>query len=234
MADLSNLLGAVYGDSAETGRDPDGPPVPVEPAAAERGPSVPDWADDEHLDAAFAQWKPGPSAEAHDIERALVADEPFADEPFADEPFADEPFATKPLADDLAAALSEALTASDPDDDRDVAVADPDIADRHTADPHAMDDDDDDDDADDADEDAEVLPFQRRRDAAAELSATAGPLPLAPPPPIDVVPEEHHDEPVTAPITAAGPVVPRNWDRSDDDILPARRRGFLSLSLRRG
>ena len=100
MPDLSNLLGAVYGDSgSEKGRDPeDEAHVEHEPAAAERGPAVPDWADDEHLDAAFAQWKPGPSADASPVEHAFVKD--------AD----DNP--PPPLADDLAAALSEALVAA--------------------------------------------------------------------------------------------------------------------------
>ena len=101
MPDLSNLLGAVYGDSpSSTPRDPeDEAHVEHEPAATERGPSVPDWADDEHLDAAFAQWKPGPPEDASPAEHAFVAD--------GDN---DEP--PPPLADDLAAALSEALVAS--------------------------------------------------------------------------------------------------------------------------
>src|SRR5436190_7860608 len=101
MPDLSNLLGAVYGDSgSEKGRDPeDEAHVEHEPAAAERGPSVPDWADDEHLDAAFDQWKPGPSADASPAEHAFVRETDDDDLP-------------PPLPDDLAAALSEALVAS--------------------------------------------------------------------------------------------------------------------------
>src|SRR5690348_8752113 len=99
MPDLSNLLGAVYGDGPSTSRDPeDEAHVEKEPAAHERGPAVPDWADDEHLDAAFAQWKPGPSEDATPAEHAFVHD---ADEDPA-----------PPLADDLAAALSEALVAA--------------------------------------------------------------------------------------------------------------------------
>src|SRR5436305_4611372 len=100
MPDLSNLLGAVYGDSgSEKGRDPeDEAHVEHEPAAAERGPAVPDWADDEHLDAAFAQWKPGPSDDASPVEHAFVKDTDNEPPP--------------PLADDLAAALSEALVAA--------------------------------------------------------------------------------------------------------------------------
>jgi hypothetical protein len=100
MPDLSNLLGAVYGDGAsKPSRDPeDEAHVEQEPPAAERGPAVPDWADDEHLDAAFAQWKPGPSADASPVERAFVKDADVDDPP-------------PPLPDDLAAALSEALVA---------------------------------------------------------------------------------------------------------------------------
>src|SRR3954453_7246379 len=101
MPDLSNLLGAVYGDSASSApRDPeDEAHVEREPAAEERGPSVPDWADDEHLDAAFDQWKPGPAADASPAERAFVKEVDDDDLP-------------PPLPDDLAAALSEALLAS--------------------------------------------------------------------------------------------------------------------------
>src|SRR4051794_24348214 len=76
MPDLSNLLGAVYGDSpSSTPRDPeDEAHVEHEPAAEERAPAVPAWADDEHLDAAFAQWKPGPSSDASPDEHAFVKD----------------------------------------------------------------------------------------------------------------------------------------------------------------
>ena len=210
MAELSNLLGAVYGDTVENGRDPDGPPTPVEPAAADRGPAVPDWADDAHLDAAFAAWTPGPAAHAHAVERAIVTDEPVV---------------AQPLADDLAAALSEALVASDAHEDQHALAAD----ERHGA---VADDDAEDDDEPEA-PDADALPFERRRAAVAELSATAGPLPLAPPPPTDVAEEAHEDEPVAAVASASpSPALQRTWARSDDDILPAKRRGFLSL--RRG
>src|SRR5204862_1145375 len=75
MADLSNLLGAVYGEEGAPERDPDGPPTPVEKAADERTPAVPHWADDDHLDAAFAEWKPGPTEDAHPAEKAFVTDE---------------------------------------------------------------------------------------------------------------------------------------------------------------
>ena len=99
MPDLSNLLGAVYGDGeSSSDRDPqDEAHVEREPAASERGPKVPDWADDDHLDAAFAEWKPGPAADASPAEHAFVQDTDDA---------------PPPLADDLAAALSEALVAA--------------------------------------------------------------------------------------------------------------------------
>ena len=105
MPDLSNLLGAVYGDTQPAkGRDPeDEAHVEREPAASERTPAVPDWADDEHLDAAFAEWKPGPPADASPVEQAFVKDAAFIKD-------ADDP--PPPLADDLAAALSEALVAA--------------------------------------------------------------------------------------------------------------------------
>jgi hypothetical protein len=41
----------------------------------------PDWADDEALDQAFAGWTPGPSPEAHPLERALVLGGPEAPAP---------------------------------------------------------------------------------------------------------------------------------------------------------
>src|SRR5437588_267450 len=83
------------GDGQDVGEDE--APVPREPAADQRGPAVPDWADDEHLDAAFAQWKPGPAADASAVEHEMVEE-------------TDDP--APPLADDLAAALSEALVAT--------------------------------------------------------------------------------------------------------------------------
>jgi hypothetical protein len=201
MADLSNLLGAVYGEGAPPSRDADGPPVPVEPAASERVPAVPDWADDEHLDAAFAQWKPDPSADALDHE--LVAGTPGP---------------PGPLADDLAAALSEALVAHQDDEDHDVG---------------------------------RLLTPQRA--AAAELTAASrfgtepeiapAPAPVAEPGPVaepnallaSLPYASDNSEPVPAAAPSV-PVGPRQWERSDDDILPTKggRRGFFSLSLRRG
>jgi hypothetical protein len=56
----------------------DDPPVP---RAEPRPGGGPDWADDEALDQAFAGWTPGPSPEAHPIERELVLPGPQAPEP---------------------------------------------------------------------------------------------------------------------------------------------------------
>jgi hypothetical protein len=145
MPDLSNLLGAVYGDGpTSTGTDPeDEAHVEKEPAAAERDPAVPDWADDDHLDAAFAQWKPGPSADASAVERAFVND--------ADD---DHP---PPLADDLAAALSEALVAAaDPDDSAETAHG-PQAAPRFD---FSMQDDEDDDPSEEAEPPQAFAPLQ--------------------------------------------------------------------------
>jgi hypothetical protein len=225
MPDLSNLLGAVYGEgTSKPKRDPDGAPVEHEDAADERTPEVPDWADDEHLDAAFAQWKPGPSADAPAAEHEVV--EGDSDAP-------------PPLPDDLAAALSEALVESERSESDDADDAD-DTGAAHGAD-RAVEKDTDDD------------PFDRltpQRAAAAELAAASrlddapAPVPVEDPEPVTspfappVSPDEAGveaaaeaaDEPtVTMPVTG------RRWDRADDDILPeTRSRGFFSFSLRRG
>lgn len=89
MPDLSEMLGAVYGGTDE-------------PAAAAPEPNH-EWADDDQLDRAFAEWTPGPGADAPAAERSM---------------FAAAPEAPARLADDLAAALSEAVLAeADPVDD---------------------------------------------------------------------------------------------------------------------
>jgi hypothetical protein len=93
MPDLSEMLGDVYGA-------PEEPEQPAAPAT----PGAPGWSDDEHLDKAFANWTPGPSADAPAAERGMFAPAP--------------PTASPRLADDLAAALSEAVLAeTDTDDD---------------------------------------------------------------------------------------------------------------------
>jgi hypothetical protein len=228
MADLSNLLGAVYGEGpspSQDERDADGPPVPVEPSAAERGPAVPDWADDEHLDDAFAQWKPGPAPGT--VEHELVAGEPVP---------------APPLADDLAAALSEALIAHETqhDDDGDdafgvrhvtperAAAAELTAATRHSTEPEPL------------------LEAEAEPDPTPDPNALLASLPYATDEPKHAkhVKREKHakrEKPAQAAQVAdiveePVPAGPRVWERSDDDILPAKGggRGFFSLSLRRG
>jgi hypothetical protein len=95
MPDLSEMLGDVYG----------APEEPSQPAAPS-SPGAPGWSDDEHLDKAFADWTPGPGADAPAAERGMFAQAP--------------PAASPRLADDLAAALSEAVMAETDTDDIDV------------------------------------------------------------------------------------------------------------------
>ena len=95
MADLSNLLGDVYGD------DPDGEPVHREPSPRDR---APDWAEESVLDAAFANWVPGPPPDAPAAERDVFGPRPA------------DPASSAPLPDDLAAALSAALVEAPPTD----------------------------------------------------------------------------------------------------------------------
>jgi hypothetical protein len=222
MPDLSNLLGAVYGDApSSTSRDPeDEAHVEKEPAADERAPAVPDWADDDHLDAAFAEWKPGPADDASPVEHAFVQDTD------------DDP--PPPLPDDLAAALSEALVATsgrahDADDDEPEVTFQPrklvdfsapvleDDAEEHTVEALVADEADEDEveehtvEADIAEEHTvePAPPITPQRAAAAELTAASRiePDPVFAPP----APEpEHVPEPVPvasapAPVAAVAP-----------------------------
>ena len=249
MPDLSNLLGAVYGESPKSERDPeDEAHVPHEPAATQRGPAVPDWADDEHLDAAFAQWKPGPAADASAAERDVLD---AADDP------------APPLADDLAAALSEALVAtSAPADTTDEKPRfdfseEPSSAFSDEPRSHFSEEprsehvepsehvfETDEHEHDDVVEPPSLTP---QRAAAAELTAASrvDPEPepvVAPPPPepapVAVVPTvplaASVPEPTPSPATPV-PAGAQRWAREDDDILPEKRsKGFFSFSLRRG
>ena len=126
MADLSDMLGDVYGDDANgEPHAPEAPPqhrdgtgtTPVAtgrsgtaaedtnrarpaPEATNRAPA---WADESVLDAAFANWTPGPPLDAPAAERDVFA--PHVD-----------PASAPPLPDDLAAALSAALVGAPPAD----------------------------------------------------------------------------------------------------------------------
>lgn len=72
MADLTNLLGNAYSRPA--------------------GSHVPEWSDDDRLDAAFGSWEPGPGPEASATEKAMFVSAarqvavavPVADLPYAD------------------------------------------------------------------------------------------------------------------------------------------------------
>lgn len=70
MSDLSRLLGDVYGgtalDSGAGGGDS------VDDAVVEEARSLPDWADDDTLDEAFAGWVPGPPEGAPAAEHAAM------------------------------------------------------------------------------------------------------------------------------------------------------------------
>lgn len=88
MSDLSKVLGDLYG-----GEDDQPSVAPARNFRAE----APEWADDDRLDEAFADWTPGPSADAHrtEHEMSVVIDMPAV------------PAAS--LDDDLAASLNAAL-----------------------------------------------------------------------------------------------------------------------------
>jgi hypothetical protein len=222
MADLSNLLGAVYGEGPSPSRDErdaDGPPVPVEPSAADRAPATPDWADDEHLDAAFAQWKPGPASGT--VEHELVAGEPGP---------------AAPLADDLAAALSAALVAHEEHDDAEdhddflaqhvtperAAAAELTAATRFGTEPLP------------APEPA--LAHESASLLASLPYASDEPKPTKPAKAPKAVKVEEPEKAAALAVEEPVPAGPRVWERSDDDILPGKGggRGFFSLSLRRG
>jgi hypothetical protein len=193
MPDLSKMLGDVYGAPSE-----DEAPFEYRPASPEGRP-VPEWADDNHLDAAFAGWTPGPGADAPARERKLFAN-------------ADE--ATAPLADDLAAALSEAVLAEQTTQPAAPAPVDePDTGFERPA----------------------VTPTAFGQLISDEVRPPAPPpaAPVEAPQPVEVASEPGPEpvlEPELAPAVAAGA-----WERSHDDIIPAGRgRAKLpSLSLRR-
>ena len=80
--DLSKVLGDVYAGHA----------------AATTPQNGPDWADEAHLDQAFADWTPGPPADAPAAEREMAAHVDTS--------------TRRRIDDDLANALTEALTSS--------------------------------------------------------------------------------------------------------------------------
>jgi hypothetical protein len=209
MADLSDMLGDVYGDDADGERvapEPPAPPRDGSPALPEAtGPlpeatsratsAAPAWADESVLDAAFANWTPGPPLDAPAAERDVFA--PHVD-----------PASAAPLPDDLAAALSAALVGAPPGD---VAVITPPAmsAPGMDADP--------------------TTPAPITDPAASPLGGGASWAELAATRRASV---DYND-----PFAESMPLVGRlPWQRGDDDILPRRsasRRGRGGLNLRR-
>lgn len=200
MADLSNLLGDVYGDPA-----PEPAPAPEPPA----------WADESRLDEAFADWTPEPL-------EAVVAKAPSSSPTSPSS-------ASAPLDDDLAAALSAALAdaprapvVAPPVErfthvDADAATVPP-VVDAATLER-----------VPDADSgsivdalDAIVVapptpvtdaPKKRGLSLSLTRSRKVTPEPVVTEP---VVAVESHPQPPAATVTA------RPWQPSDDDILPPR------------
>lgn len=78
------MLGDVYSDrddeTSSAGRVPAPPadrapsPAGSRPRTIRRGSAMPDWADEGVLDAAFANWVPGPPASAPAAERSILTD----------------------------------------------------------------------------------------------------------------------------------------------------------------
>jgi hypothetical protein len=69
MSELSTMLGDVYSE-------PSPEPATVSPSRPRprRRSSLPDWADEGVLDAAFADWVPGPPSTAPAAERSMLTD----------------------------------------------------------------------------------------------------------------------------------------------------------------
>lgn len=204
MADLSKVLGDVYA----TADRPD-----VKSATAPR--QAPEWADESRLDAAFADWTPGPQSDAPAAERALFSP--------AVEPLEHEASGPLALDDDLAAALSEALAEAPP-------LADNDLFDQ---DDHAE---------PPAPAPAAVSVFvPEPAPVIAPVPVDEG-TPAEPEPVPTITQAEGHALLVDSgtPASAAAshdeealeaPTGPRpTWNRSDDDLLP-RRAGRKGLSL---
>jgi hypothetical protein len=178
MPDLSELLGDVYGEPEET--------IAATPASSDG----PEWADDEHLDRAFAEWTPGPDADAPAAERSMFAPAPTAAP------------ATR-LADDLAAALSEAVLAESAPAPQPVLADEPD-------------------DRDEPDDEAVVAEH-----AVTETEVTAPVLT-----PAALAELEPTPEPTPEPAPYVAPVHKAGWQREDDDILPSGKGGHSrSMSL---
>jgi hypothetical protein len=182
MPDLSKMLGDVYGNDADES--------PAEPPAR----PVPEWSDDEHLDRAFADWTPGPTDDAPAAERKLFEQ------------------GEGKLADDLAAALSEAVLAehvAEPE----VTVPDLRGAETPLAALVAV-----------AEEAAAV-------EAPAEPAVEApAPTPTMPTPVASAVAlGDLEPETPAEVVEAITPTLARSWQRDHDDIIPSGRGPGRSL-----
>ena len=204
MPDLSKMLGDVYDAPTTTATD-----VAYRPASP-NGRPAPDWADDDRLDKAFAGWTPGPSADAPARERDLFAG-------------ADE--APAPLADDLAAALSEAVLAEQSTGPAEAPhFEEPDV--EEPVEDHGL---------------APLdIPPAMTATAFGGLTSDAPPRPAAPMP-VPVVEEDDTPE-AAVEETAVEIADPEptyrtsgGWQRADDDILPGSggKAKSFSFSLRR-
>jgi hypothetical protein len=71
MSDLSRLLGNVYGDDAPA---TDAPATFDEAVPTRAVAKLPEWADEDVLDEAFAHWVPGPPADAPAAERSMLTE----------------------------------------------------------------------------------------------------------------------------------------------------------------
>ncbi|HEX9531143.1 MAG TPA: hypothetical protein VF954_08395, partial [Acidimicrobiales bacterium] len=231
MPDLSNVLGQVYAHLDEQAIPPAVAPAPLQPAPA-GGPTTPEWADDAHLEQAFANWSPGTPPEASAAERRFAANLPAHREPAAPHVPIDAP--ARPVDDELAAALNAAVAAApdhpvDNDHPADNqaspdpgAVPAPVAAPAYGPGPEST--------------PTVYPPLSAPPVAAPPVAAT--PLPATP---VPVGPQPKDDYafawidpqvPVEAPIEGVGarpdgpaaeaPVAYRPWQRTDDDILPSK------------
>ena len=98
MGNLGGILGNLYG-----GDEGDGDDAPTAAGSTPPPAAAPGWADDDRLDAAFADWTPGPARNAPEHERDLFGAPPAPPAP---------PPLTTSADSDLDAALQAALAAA--------------------------------------------------------------------------------------------------------------------------
>ena len=71
MSDLARMLGNVYGDDAPVA---DAPATFDEAVPTRAVAKLPEWADEDVLDEAFAHWVPGPPSDAPAVERSMLTE----------------------------------------------------------------------------------------------------------------------------------------------------------------